>query len=178
MSPESCVDAYNRITARLLRRGQRPASHSARMLGSAQRYVDWCAARTINPKHWMIARHEWSGWTHRIAISKLSDASPRFRASWEEWIAAKYAEWDVEKRDRAAVVADTNKIEATTILGEAQKAAYAHHGEAELCMVAGSSLTGGWHPESRWCAACRLGVECRTRLSPHVRERRDNARGR
>lgn len=177
MTPEACIDTYNRITARLLNGRQRPASHSRKMLGVARSYLAWCEGRGINPKHWMVARHEWSGWTHRIALSKMKTASQRFRDAWDEWIANRYAEWDAEKRDRAAVVADTNKIDNPTVLGEAQKAAYAHHGEAELCMVTGSSLTGGWHPASKWCAVCSHGQECRMRLSPAIRARRDNARG-
>ena len=177
MTPEGCINEYNRITARLLRGGQRPASHSRKMIGVARRFLEWCEARAINPKHWIVARHEWSGWTHRIALSKMDTASDRFVSAWDEWIANRYAEWDAEKRDRAAVISDTNRVDDTTVLGEAQKAAYAHHEEPELCMVTGSSLTGGWHPASKWCKACRLSVEGRLRLSPAIRARRDHARG-
>ena len=175
MSPEGLIDTYNRITARLLRGSQRPASHSRKMIGVATRFLAWCEARSVNPKHWMIARHEWSGWTHRIALSKMGNASERFQDAWNEWLANRYAEWDAEKRDRANVKADTNRVDSTTVLGEAQKAAYAHHNEAELCMVTGSSLTGGWHPLSKWCVECELSHECKMRLPPAIRARREHA---
>jgi len=177
MTPEALIDLYNTTTARLLRGRQRPVSHCRSRIAEARKLSEWFVRHRINPKHWMIARHEWTGWTHRIAFSALNSPSERFRDAWTDWLANRYAEWDAEKRDRANVTADTNRVQSTTILGEAQKAAFAEHDEPELCMLTGRSLTGGWHPDSVWCSECALSTECRMRLPPNIRLRREaNAR--
>ena len=177
MTPEHCIDTYNRLTGRLCTGRQRPASYSQNMIGAARRYIEWCAGRGIDPRHWMIARHEATGWTHRIALSKLSTATDKFADDYHDWGANKLAGMDQERRDRRSVVGDTNRVVEVTLLGEAQKAAY--RDEPELCLLFGEAITGGWHPASKWCAECSAAPECRDRLAPAVRQRRgDDARSR
>lgn len=175
MTPERCISTYNRITRRLCGRRVRPLTHSANMLGIARRFLAWASARGIDPRHWIIARHEASGWAYRIPMAKMTQASPEFLARYNDWIADKLAAMDQEVADRRRVEPDTNRVESTTCLGEAQKAVWAD--TPKLCLSLGYSITGGWHPASVHCQACALAADCRRSLPAPVLRRRVDARG-
>ena len=176
MTANEMITLYNRMTQRLCgQRGTYPLPHSRNMLKAAGDFLAWASSHEINAKHWVIARHDAIKWSRRIPLKDLKLArESAFRQQYEEWIANKLASLDQEVEDRAKPEADTNKVTSTTILGEASKAAFAD--SPEVCLASSESLTGGWHPKSKWCGQCGLRKACRARLKSSVARRRQNAR--
>lgn len=175
MNPSEAITLYNRLTQRLCgRRGTFPLRHSRSMLIVADEFLQWADRHEINPRHWIIARHDAIKWCRRIPMKDLTlPPDSEFRRKYQEWIGGKLAALDQEVRDRKLVQPDTNRVTGLTMLGESSKAAFA--AEPEVCFGSSRTLTGGWHPESVWCRKCELSTECRSSLSDGVRRRRSHA---
>ena len=166
MKPHDCIEIYNRLTARL---GEAiPVTDAS--LERAAWFLDWCDKKWINPKHWIVARHEANGWAYQVDFQDLAHPSEEFMERWQTWGADRMASMDQERADRECVVEDTDRVAGITVIGEAAKRAYAN--DRQTCMVVGRSLTGGWHPDSEWCQFCELDKSCRERLPARVREAR------
>tara|TARA_R110002020_G_scaffold27266_11_gene87966 strand:+ start:1044 stop:1484 length:441 start_codon:yes stop_codon:yes gene_type:complete len=144
------------------------------MLIVAAEFLQWAARHEINPRHWIIARHDAIKWCRRIPLKDLTlPPDSNFRQSYQEWIGNKLAALDQEVLDRKSVESDTSRVTELTVLGEASKAAFRE--EPEVCLGSAQTLTGGWHPDSVWCSKCSLAADCRSDLSANVRRRRSYA---
>lgn len=136
------------------------------MIRVAEEFLGWSDRNTIDPKHWLVARHDAIKWSRRISIKKLPLKSGKFRRNYDEWVANKMAALDQEVLDRKKTQTDTSKVRSLTVLGESTKSALAQ--DPEACLVASKDLSGGWHPASDWCVNCCVASDCRSLLGERI----------
>ena len=176
MLPHQLITVYNRVTQRLCGlRGTFPLKHSKTMLEAADAYLSWCREQAVDPTHFILLRHDAIRWCRRIPIRELTQVNGDFIDRFE-WKLNRYAAMEQDKRDSKRVKADTDRRKSLTVLGETMKATLAPTPEACLgTSLESMPLTGGWHPASVWCQACRRSEQCRQALPPGVESARETA---
>lgn len=89
MKPHDCIEIYNRLTARL---GEAiPVTDAS--LERAAWFLDWCDKKWINPKHWIVARHEANGWAYQVDFQDLAHPSEEFMERWQTWGRIAWHRW-------------------------------------------------------------------------------------
>jgi hypothetical protein len=108
----------------------------------------WCTEREIDPRAWILAKHEAIGWRFRLGPKKLATASDRFLSRFREFGDMRQAE-TLGQIEMAGTAVDSPAI--GSILSERLKQAWT--ATPEVCEAAAETR---YDPASRWCAGCRL----------------------
>ena len=145
----------------------RAQSHSAKQVALAQRFLAWCKAEEITDVPGYM-RHRIEAGAHAghpVGLAQLPSA--RMAELWREWREGEHLEQQrAEKLARAAGTRAEQAVKELRVLTrgmEAAKHPYVTTGRHELCL-AEIEYTGGFHPASRACTACPIGVRCAAKL--------------
>lgn len=173
--PREVVDAARVFfTARAKRGAKNPPgadrlnpiirTNVARML---EGFLVWCRKQEIDEPlsflEWRFRCADYTGYVphvHQLKSNKLA-------AQWREWREGEYLEEkrgeDLERKAGSRLEQQVGALKILTAGHEAFKHPYALSGQFDLCL-AQSDLSGGYHPESRYCPTCPRAVECATQL--------------
>jgi len=133
----------------------------------ASQFLAFCQREEIDDPlafiRWRLDGAKHAG--HPIAISHL--CTPAFAERWREWgEGLSLQDRQAAKLARQAGTRREQSVKALRILTpgmEAVKYPYMSTGRSELCL-AEISLSGGYHPESRYCPTCPAAVRCAAAL--------------
>ncbi len=149
-------------------RGTRPPTYyRKRCWEHAEAFLAWCAKQEIdNPLGFLRYRFEVGD--HGRYVPKLNQLrSNKLAEVWRQWREGQQLEDDhaVVLEQKAGTKAEQaiKELRLLTRGMEAAKHPYASTGRHELCL-AEVDVTGGFHPESRYCPTCPVGVRCAAQL--------------
>jgi hypothetical protein len=168
MDAEDYLRRYNQLTsdvAKSLRLRPRPVNPQT--IREAQAFLDWAREEKVDPVLFTRARHEAAPGA-RIPIQRLSTVQPSFLEKYREW--GEDRQGRIAAQARHTAVEDRDARTDLTVLSEAARAAFAD--DREVCRLS-VDVTGGWHPQSPHCQACRVATECRDALPRPVRRARE-----
>lgn len=81
MTPSEVIAIYNDV---ITRKGlERVFRTGGTVFEDAQRFLDWCRRRDVDPERYIRARHEAVHWKHRIPFRTLG--SEKFLAKFRAW---------------------------------------------------------------------------------------------
>jgi len=168
MNARECLRLYNRLTARFCD-GLRvfPRKVTTNALAQCEGFLKFCDSNSIDPDRFIRARHDATGWRFRVSLARLYQVQPGFLAKFREFGDDKQASTQLAEKLATTVVEDTDRRSTLTVLSESAKAEFA--ATPEVCL-ASHDITLGWHPQSVWCRACALAVDCRTALPLQIRK--------
>lgn len=151
------------------KRGTRsPAFFRKKAWAHAEAFLKWCAKTGIeDPLRYLEFWFEVCDYTgkppqlHRLRSNNLAET---YLSEWQQdERAAEDAYTTLKQR---AGTREQQAVKALRVLThgmEAAKYPYASTGRYELCL-AEVSLTGGFHPSSRYCPTCPVAVRCAAAL--------------
>lgn len=150
------------------KRGTRePAYYRKNAWKHAENYLAWCGRQEIDPIAFLDFRFrgsDHSGYVPRLDQLRRNKLVPLFRAEWmQDELGAEVA---YDRLKARAGTREEQTIKALRVLTSGQEAVkypYALTGRYKLCLTE-QELTGGFHPESRYCPTCPEGVRCAAAL--------------
>lgn len=147
--------------------GVRPASFLRKnALKNIENFAAWCKNQGIEDVEGFLefrmkcAEHsKWVPKTSQLRSNKIAE-------QWRNWKAGEVAQERIEQQHmRQAGSAQQQQLQALRLLTPNQelvKARYAQSGKPQLCVL--NETSGGYHPESRYCPACPMALQCAGRL--------------
>jgi hypothetical protein len=162
------LKAYNAVTAGVAAAlGMHPRPLTGKAVTEARAYLAWAKAEGVDPVLFMRSRHDAAPGA-RVPINRLHRVSPAYMQNYRDW-----GEWKQSKvatEERFTAVDDADADTALTPLHEAARAALA---DSPVVCMSSLTITGGWHPASPHCQACKASKDCRDALPTPTRRRRD-----
>ena len=144
-----------------------PKCYYKRCWNHADAYLKWCEKNGVDdPLAFLHYRFETAA--HGGYVPKLHQLrSVALATIWKEWREGVYlAARQGEKLVAAAGTAEQQLVKHLRVLTRGQEAAkqpYFQNAQSELCL-AESSITGGYHPSSRYCPSCPAATRCAAKL--------------
>lgn len=163
--PREVLEHYYALRAQ---RGEpRPRTLREKPWKHAEAYLRWCTAQRIaDPIAFLDYRFQCADHTgyvpktHQLRSNRLAELWHSFREGHH--LEQKHGE---KLEERAGTVREQTikHLRHLTAGHEAFKAPYYLSGQPDLCL-AQPELSGGYHPESRYCPTCPKAVECAAQL--------------
>ena len=144
-----------------------PAFFRKRVWGHAEAYLAWCGKAGVrDPLAFLEYRFEAAQHTgyvpqlHQLRSNKLAALWKGFKRDEHD-----VQKWSDDLHDRAGSRRSqlVRQLRILTPGHEAAKQPYASPERRQLCL-AELDLTGGFHPDSAFCPACPLAVQCAAQL--------------
>jgi len=149
------------------KRGPKPPGFfRERAWGHARAFLAWAEEQGIDdPLRYLVYRFEVGDHNDRIpnlAQLRSNKLALIYLSDWQQ--GERDAADGYARLERRAGSKQEQAIKALRILTSGHEAAKTHYlGRAELCR-AESDITGGFHPESRFCPTCPQAVRCAAQL--------------
>lgn len=111
----------------------------------------WCREQDIDPRGWILAKHEAIKWRFRIGPKKLMQTTAKFLASFQSFGDMKQAEAIDQIDSLGSAEQDTGGLHLAEVLKRTWAAT------PEVCMAASET---SHRFDSQWCQRCTLRLEC------------------
>jgi hypothetical protein len=133
----------------------------------AENYLAWAAKAKVDPLRFLEYRFrvgEHGRYVPKLNQLRSYELAKLFREEWmQDELGADRAYAKLERRAGTKREQVVKALRLLTPAMEAVKYPYVLRGRHELCL-AESGLSGGFHPESRYCPTCPVGVRCAAKL--------------